>query len=321
MTFLVVMEGCIRFEWRCDGVVNCWNGTDEQNCSHDICTDGQYMCENHVCISSSLKCDGNKDCLEGSDENDCPMTTLSSDPVPGSSTNTSTFIENKVDTNNDHRYSTDMRADDVVEMTTSSSGSDPSSSTNTSKFIENKVDTNNDHIYSTDMRADAIAEMTSSSSGSDPSSSTSTSMFIEAKVDKDNKRIYTLVVLLSVGGGFIVICAVTVVICIIKRRARKRQMPNNKNNAYPMLDVVPNTHKCASNNPTYGKTDTNLYEGLDRRGNASSEDLYQQLGYSNRDIMSAHLESQYVNTGTCYQQSHTDRRECSKDNNDEYESL
>jgi hypothetical protein len=31
--------------------------------------------------------------------------------------------------------------------------------------------------------------------------------------------------------------------------------------------------------------------------------------------------SQYVNTGTCYQQSYTDRRECSKDNNDEYESL
>jgi hypothetical protein len=38
---------------------------------HDICSGGQYMCENHVCISSSLKCDGNKDCLEGSDENDC----------------------------------------------------------------------------------------------------------------------------------------------------------------------------------------------------------------------------------------------------------
>jgi hypothetical protein len=57
-----------------------------------------------------------------------------------------------------------------------------------------------------------------------------------------------------------------------------------------MLDVVPNTHKCASSNRTYGITDTNVYEGLDRRGNASSEDQYQQLGYSNRDIMSVHLE-------------------------------
>jgi hypothetical protein len=76
------------------------------------------------------------------------MTTLSSDPEPSSSTSMSKFIENKVDTNNDHRYSTDMRADPVAEMTTLSSGSDPKSSTSTSKFLEDKVDKDNMQILS-----------------------------------------------------------------------------------------------------------------------------------------------------------------------------
>ncbi|XP_017777455.1 PREDICTED: low-density lipoprotein receptor-related protein 1 [Nicrophorus vespilloides] len=68
---------CIRPEWICDGENDCWDNSDEQNCTNRVCTDLEFRCSNGKCISLSKKCDGHADCKDSylaalsSDELNC----------------------------------------------------------------------------------------------------------------------------------------------------------------------------------------------------------------------------------------------------------
>ena len=59
---------CISKARVCDGVADCGNSEDEQNCT---CGENMYACADKSCISLSLFCDFRVDCADGSDESLC----------------------------------------------------------------------------------------------------------------------------------------------------------------------------------------------------------------------------------------------------------
>ncbi|XP_021342142.1 low-density lipoprotein receptor-related protein 12-like [Mizuhopecten yessoensis] len=80
---------CIFNEWRCNGLAECEDHSDEANCPHEthsttpptthICTNSTLLCEDigtgrNRCIPKAQWCDGEKDCLHGEDEDSklCP---------------------------------------------------------------------------------------------------------------------------------------------------------------------------------------------------------------------------------------------------------
>ncbi|KAF2368211.1 SEA domain [Trinorchestia longiramus] len=61
---------CIPVIKRCDGHMNCYDQSDEQNCP--ACRADQFQCGNNTsCLPLTAKCDGNMDCWDGADEINC----------------------------------------------------------------------------------------------------------------------------------------------------------------------------------------------------------------------------------------------------------
>ncbi|KAL3286983.1 hypothetical protein HHI36_001469 [Cryptolaemus montrouzieri] len=70
--FNCVNNHCIPTDKRCDGVNDCTDMSDEEDCDYILCKgDNLFKCKNGRCISKSFICDNENDCEDYSDEENC----------------------------------------------------------------------------------------------------------------------------------------------------------------------------------------------------------------------------------------------------------
>ena len=57
-------DNCIAGLYVCDGIPDCRNGEDENQCVGTICKAGQFYCYSNggACLSANMLCDGKVDC-------------------------------------------------------------------------------------------------------------------------------------------------------------------------------------------------------------------------------------------------------------------
>ena len=66
-------EGCYNQAQRCNGIYDCFDNSDEDECDSFQCgpnRDG-FLCRNRQCISLLRRCDNIQDCSDFSDEEAC----------------------------------------------------------------------------------------------------------------------------------------------------------------------------------------------------------------------------------------------------------
>ncbi|KAI2656216.1 Sortilin-related receptor [Labeo rohita] len=82
---------CVTLEWKCDGMDDCGDYSDEANCASPTDEPGcsryfQYECKNGRCVPAWWKCDGENDCGDWSDESQCSGGGAPHTPAPGPAT-------------------------------------------------------------------------------------------------------------------------------------------------------------------------------------------------------------------------------------------
>ncbi|XP_044579343.1 basement membrane-specific heparan sulfate proteoglycan core protein isoform X2 [Cotesia glomerata] len=63
---------CILDKDRCNFIQDCEDGSDERGCKYPACTQNEFRCRNGQCINSRYRCNGATECYDKSDELNCP---------------------------------------------------------------------------------------------------------------------------------------------------------------------------------------------------------------------------------------------------------